>query len=217
MTSLLLTRFAVRYGRTGVRPEPLSQAWFDGRFDLFERYCLPSVQRQTWADFRWYIYVDAAVETWVSDRLRAYDPRIEIRTEDYHCPPADLTGRVVSTRLDSDDAIAPHVMARIHAEAEAASSTPLLVDFATGYHWHHQRRIGYVGRGRAFKALIEDGPRYHGVYVHKCEDMPSHFRTVRVDAPAWLRVVHGGNLTNRFTFGRPLATAEVLQVFPWIG
>lgn len=198
---LLMTRFAVQVG-----DHPPSSRWIESRWDLFERYCLPSVLAQTFRDFRWLIYIAPAVSEAIADRLRAYDPRIEVR-RDSHKDSLDVEADVlVTTRLDSDDALAATALKRVQAIA-SRPTTATLVDFPNGYYVHHQRQKAYVGRGAAFKSLIEPTTRV-GVYVQNCDVIGKSFPAITIAAPAWLRVVHGGNVTNRFNLAKksfPLA------------
>jgi hypothetical protein len=50
----------------------LDETWLAGRFDLFERYCLPSVKGQTCQDFRWIVLFDAATPQKFKDRFKSY-------------------------------------------------------------------------------------------------------------------------------------------------
>ena len=48
----------------------LDETWLAGRFDLFERYCLPSVKGQTCQDFRWIVLFDAATPEHFKKRIQ---------------------------------------------------------------------------------------------------------------------------------------------------
>lgn len=213
---LLMTRFAVDFGRTA-NPMPLTKTWFRRRFDLFEQYCLPSVLAQTFRDFRWLIYIAPKCESEIAPRLRAYDPRIDVRTDDHKGAlnlPADV---LVTTRLDSDDAIGATVLEQVDRLAPTVRRATL-VEFPKGYHVHHGRQRAYVGKGGAFKALIEPNVPRVGVYVKNCDVIGAHFPAIRIDSPSWLRVVHGGNLVNQFNNGiqsYPLASVRDPE-FPWL-
>ena len=50
----------------------LDETWLAGRFDLFERYCLPSVKGQTCQNFRWIVLFDAATPQKFKDRFKSY-------------------------------------------------------------------------------------------------------------------------------------------------
>ncbi|WP_299134485.1 glycosyltransferase [uncultured Amaricoccus sp.] len=66
-THVIQTRFNMPSpGRESqIRARP---GWLAGRFELFERYCLPSIAAQSLKDFHWVIYFDAATRTAMSIR-----------------------------------------------------------------------------------------------------------------------------------------------------
>src|ERR1700761_2223454 len=69
---VFLTRFNVRWDEAsdgaslGTNPE-----WLAGRFDLFERYCLPSMLAQSTQDFTWIIFFDHQTPEPFATRARA--------------------------------------------------------------------------------------------------------------------------------------------------
>ena len=214
MTHILMTRFAIALGR-----RVPSAAWLTRRFELFERYCLPSVLGQTFQEFEWRIFVHPAIDTATVERLMAYDRRILVRTEPVRPIVLSGTGRVVTTRLDSDDALAVDTLARIQAVAEGhRGGRPLLINCPTGWHLDHESQRAYLGRGGAFKALVER-LQATGVFVDNCDRIGRRFPTHTLSGPAWLRVVHGGNLTNRFDARRASVPVSAVPAaaFPWLG
>lgn len=220
---LLITRFALRLKRTvPADTGPLSPDWLERRLDLFRRYCVPSVQAQYCSDFRWLVHVHAGLDPVFADRLRALDPRIALTTAPVTpLPRIEGADIVVSTRLDSDDSLAPHVLDIVQAKAQAKIARPVLVDFPKGYYVDHDTQQQYLAHGAAFKALIErQGPdrRCVGVYTRSCDVIALAYPTIREQEPSWLRIVHGGNLVNRFNVqrrARPLIELAD-QGFPWL-
>lgn len=211
MTVLLLTRFAAAIG--GKAP---SASWIASRWELFERYCLPSVKAQTFAGFVWWIYVHQGCDPAVAQRLCGYDHRINVMHTDYRSLPGLGSGPVVTVRLDSDDALSATALERIVAAAQNRKRATL-IDLPSGYHVSHGKQRAYYGKGGAFKALVEPNQPRVGVYVESCDTIAKRFPTVTVKAP-WLRVVHGGNLRNRYDSSKrsmPLAKLKG-EAFPWL-
>ena len=69
-THVIMTRFNVERPKRH-DPMRLDPGWLAGRFDLFEKYCLPSVAAQTAGNFTWMIYFDAGTPQAVRDRVEA--------------------------------------------------------------------------------------------------------------------------------------------------
>jgi hypothetical protein len=68
----------------------LDETWLAGRFDLFERYCLPSVKGQTCQDFRWIVLFDAATPEHFKKRIETlkaeYDRLIPCFVDSHSLP-----------------------------------------------------------------------------------------------------------------------------------
>jgi hypothetical protein len=149
-THLLLTRFNLNYG--GVYDARYSDAWMRHRMQLFERYCLPSVARQTRQDFRWLIFFDrdrSADWRGEIDRLAALGPFTPIFLEGVaglvpeigkHAP---SRGLLLTSRLDNDDVIHPDYIADIRREVTACLdrgvAAPFVMDVEHASWWDLDR------------------------------------------------------------------------------
>jgi hypothetical protein len=222
---LLLTRFNVRAPALGsAAGQPAG--WLDTRLGLFERYCAPSVVAQTEEDFDWVVFCDPATPEAVLRRIRAVDPRIRIaflgnparvpappeggvavvpdlRIFPHVRPGAEV---VVGTRLDNDDALNRHALARVRGLVP--------VFLALGHEqWLHNPRLGYKldhasqrlyladSASSPFLTLFErvgGGERPAGPLVGNHSTLPDRYPTFQdAERRFWVKVVHGGNVDNR--------------------
>ena len=133
-THVIMTRFNMptpgRESRIRSRP-----GWLAGRFDLFERYCLPSIAAQTTRDFHWVVYFDQETPRKFRDRIEAcrkvfpFTPYFTgfFRAEGWPRSLRETLGTptpwLLSTRFDSDDALAVDHAARLQAAVEQAAPT----------------------------------------------------------------------------------------------
>src|SRR5277367_5912038 len=116
----LLTRFNVAFGFGNVPSElGLKDDWLEHRFALFENFCLPSVLAQEHKKFSWLIWIDERMpERWktrlktdlarlASAHLLPVQPGTSAWWQaDLNKMVAQTTApRIVTTRLDNDDAI----------------------------------------------------------------------------------------------------------------
>ncbi len=223
---IVLTRFAVKVKildgvAPRVRPEPLSPEWLDVRFALFEQYLLPSMQAQTFKDWTWRIYVHPEFDAALAERLRGYDARIEVCNE----PTSPLlgieSGIVASTRIDSDDGFAANAMEVVNQYAERFAASPdktRMLRMKQGWWADHQRGRAYQCRGWSFLTVFERAAPYQGAMVRSCDDIAAHYKEWTEKAPLWLRVVHGGNVRNKFDRNEPTVALDTLrtQGFPWL-
>lgn len=217
-THLVLTRFSIRSSGVGF-PGQWEDGWFERRFELFERYCLPSMLAQTSQDFTWLVFCDPSTPEEVVERLRGYSDRItvaecrrqssirgkapdDLRDLDKFVDPGSAV--VITTRLDSDDALNRHAIEQIQGHAPAYAESPgehLLHTFPLGCKLDAVNGQAYRTwyRQNAFLSLFERaGNDVQGVM------RDSHVRLEKLFSPqvqdhavlGWLQVLHGGNVSN---------------------
>lgn len=224
LAHIVLTRFNVASaGReAAVR---MASGWLDRRFDLFERYCLPSVADQSVSNFQWLVYFDAATPTEFRDRIdrarRVFPFRpIFVGGMDKTRVAADVRAsvpqealRVLTTRLDNDDAIARFYFASI-AQAATGSDDGTVLNFPSGLALRDGRVHAARDESNPFASLVEDAAQPETIWAVAHRALASRYRVRQIEAEAmWLQVVHGDNVTNRIK-GRRLDGREALRHFP---
>lgn len=206
---VLLTRFNLPNG--GV--EGLVRAregWLRERMDLFERYCAPSVAAQQGADVTWIVYLDPASPQWLLDRMAPYVERgllhpvlrervgvPELR-EDLASVVPKPGESLLTTNLDNDDGIAVDFCARVAAAAAATGRSRTAVYAINGLVLSDDGLFLLRDRHNAFCSVVEswDDPVTSWSEYHN--ELPRVMPVVEIGGPpAWLQVVHGGNVSNR--------------------
>lgn len=223
---IVLTRFAVKFHTVdGARvapagPAPLSPDWLAQRFALFETYLLPSMQAQTFTDFVWRIYVHPDFDPRLADRLRAYDARIRVVTDPVSPLPVSA-GLLASTRIDSDDGFASTALEMVQRYAERFASgtqSAQLLRLKQGWWVDHQAQRAYQCRGWSFLTLFERRAPYRGALAMSCDDIAKSYPEWTESHPSWVRIVHGGNIRNRFDQVQRTIPVQQLrnQGFGWL-
>ena len=211
----LITRFNIASpGREmPIRNRP---GWLDRRFDLFERYCLPSVAAQSERAFDWLIYFDEATPDTYRERIErarelfAYTP-IFVGSFDMAQSARDIAtdgAKVVTTRLDNDDAMARDFIARVQAAASEAEPGTVL-NFPRGLALRGGRAFSAFDESNPFASLVEDtAAPVRTIWSAPHDALGRDWRVVQIDAPPmWLQVVHGENVSNRIKGARVSAGA----------
>lgn len=213
LTHVLQTRFSVR-ASWGFDEFPVDWLW--ERLALFDAYCMPSVANQTCKDFIWQVYCDAethpAIVAELETRARAL-PELEIAlTGPGHSSPKTHVARaskeddraILTTRLDSDDAISQGYIGAIQAHAEdfvAGGERTLLLNFPRGFQLDHETgRLSFDWMPRSsFHSLFErPGDGLTTVLAGNHSKFHEIHHTVHDDSiVAWLMVIHGGNVINK--------------------
>ncbi|MXO73929.1 hypothetical protein GRI40_01655 [Altererythrobacter aerius] len=223
ISHVILTRFnlATPGREQTLRSDP---AWLAGRFDLFERYCLPSVAAQTDPDFDWIVLFDDETGDDARARIVAAQAVFPFRavftpmfphgkwaafTRSVIGPPQP--GRlVVTSNLDSDDGIAVDYVARVKmAVASAGRAPPYAINFTSGIVLRDGMRYLHRHRSSAFTNLVEhDTPSLRTGNTINHMEMVKHVPILQERGPpAWLQVVHDTNVSNRVR-GRLLTDVE---------
>ncbi len=206
---VLLTRFSAVFD--GAAP-PASEDWLYYRLGFFVDAALPSVTGQRGAAFTWLVLFDdrcpdsfrAEVEALAADGsftpLWSHEP---FRRDTFAAPVAARSAApyLITTRMDSDDAIATDFLAAV--QTQFAHQDRLFVSFTRGLQLD---RSGAVYRcdqlSNPFLSLIErrsDTPPLT-VYAPKHARARTHGPLREVQAPPmWLQVIHDLNVSNIVT------------------
>lgn len=225
-TQVIMTRFNLAMPqRNAIRQRP---GWLEGRFDLFERYCLPSVASQTVGDFHWVIYFD--IDTPAPFRARIEECRKVFPFIAHFTPhfgaegwPRSLreilgppsTRWLVTSRLDNDDALAIDHVERLHTAMAEKPPVRGSINFRKGLLLGGDRVYELDHLSNAFAHHVEPWDD-KAVTCRTVNHLKlAEFGPVRQigGPPAWLQVVHGGNVSNKVR-GRRISGAEARGLFP---
>jgi hypothetical protein len=188
--------------------------WLAGRFDLFERYCLPSVRDQTQRDVTWLVLFDDQTPGWARERIARAQAVVPFRA--VFTPlfdnqgwgrfvrdaigPAQPGRRVITSNLDNDDALATDYLARLRdAAILARRKDTFALNVTNGLILARHRLYRFDHPANAFTTLVEpDQDPLRTTMTIRHNELAQHVPVVQVPgAPGWLQVVHGGNVSNR--------------------
>ncbi|MDE3078461.1 MAG: hypothetical protein KGI94_00345 [Paracoccaceae bacterium] len=185
--------------------------WLEERFDLFERYCLPSIAAQSVTDFHWIIYFDEATPDAFRQRIercRKVAPFVPYYTgplETFDLPRTlhETFGfrpdHLLTTRLDNDDALAIDYVARVQAEVRRQGLRLGGYNVLNGFILAHGALYQIAHRSNAFFSFL--APYEENVTTAasiKHMELAKHAPVIQIDGPGgWLQVVHGGNVSNK--------------------
>jgi hypothetical protein len=226
---VLMTRFnlATPGRESDLRNRP---GWLTRRFELFERYCLPSVAAQTLKNFRWVIYFDEHTPEAFRARIeaaRAVAPFTPYYTGLFPAegwprslheltPEAERTPWLLTSRLDNDDGLARDHMERLHAAlAGVAAPERMALNFTEGFVLGRRRLYAHRHASNAFASWLEpfapDALTAMGIrHMHFSDHGPVR----QIGGPgAWLQVVHEENVSNRIR-GRRVSPDAARERFP---
>lgn len=212
LTHYLITRFNVhnRKWRTIDKNEvpTLTEQWMDQRFDLFEKYTLPSVLRQKVSKhgFEWIVMMD--FKTTAQHRQRIEDRRCitPLYCKDNWLPRLQeyikrkcRTKWVMTTRLDNDDALEPYAIKDLQSQhVQRRRFLNLLRGCELNILYDPPTIRSKLEKYNHFMTYVETAKTCHTIYRWP------HGRKLRRIAPVyqlthrpyWMRVIHERNYLN---------------------
>ncbi len=223
MQHFILTRFNVASpGREA--PIRNSPGWLSRRFDLFEDYCLPSMAAQSRSDFRWLIYFDDQTPEPFRHRISRAQEAVAfdaIFVGPFHAGLAAVdvaarlqseSGRLITTRLDNDDAVSNDFLARVQGVA-ADLPDGTIINFRKGVALSKGKLFAADDNSNPFTSLVEQAAAAKTIWAAPHTQLKTQFALEQVNVePSWLQVVHGENVANRIK-GRQLSSHDVLSRF----
>jgi FkbM family methyltransferase len=213
----LLTRFNVPIASVPV-DFGLNDDWLEHRFALFENFCLPSVLAQQNKDFRWLLWMDERTpERWQS-KLRADLQPLPSAQVLMVKPGTDmfwqadlekLSGaasdkRVLTTRLDNDDAISRDYLAAIRQCADELPHQDryYVINYQNGCQASHLGLFAVAERLNPFLSVASPArplkTAWHTSHtaMNQIGKVLDHGKFSRTPL-YWLQSVHGNNVANR--------------------
>ena len=188
--------------------------WLEGRFVLFEKYCLPSMMSQTDKNFLWLINVHKDTPEEYKQKFREYQnlcPQLRITyattTIDYSNNLRNFVRNdapkkeyLVTTRLDSDDALACDYIENIHKHLYKGLG--YFIDFNYGYIYDAENKLVHHTKFRRnpFVSRVEKTVELRTVHMapHDKINQAGFVLTIKDKRhPMWAQVIHGTNMINK--------------------
>lgn len=228
----MLTRFNLRIkewiGRYGSKWRGADADYLSRRMELFEKYTVPSMMAQT-AKCPWLVFLSELTPSEFRKRfedlhrrfpelipvyLADREPMLEreemgeaMRNEVLsRC--GETVKRIVTMRIDNDDAVNPDYCKAVMAAANADTGEATLIVLPTGCAYNESRRVlqRWVNPKNHFTALACARENFRHIFSFSHMKMPKDCG--RIDIPlenAWLEIVHGSNAVNFFRWwNRPI-------------
>lgn len=209
---VIITRFNVKWSDSAIS-DGYTDKWMNYRIELFNKYTLPSIKKQTNKNFKWIVLLD-------KERSKNYDGftsqlvyngYIPIFSDNYsesvintikYINNINGIKYVATSRLDSDDVVHPAYIANLKAAFQSAGHQPLpyIIDFPFVAVASHNHQFGvkvFWHNVSQFFTIVESvGHNMHTALGFDHGRITDDFYIKRLDELRTLTVVHGGNIAN---------------------
>ncbi|WP_142785569.1 glycosyltransferase [Changchengzhania lutea] len=232
---ILITRFNIKeltWQKSKNEKAVGDLVWLEKRIDLFLRFCLPSVLNQTSKNFYWLIFFEEGTQRYLAKVLEELKMNsfiipifvngmdgfnTALRSKIHELMPI-TTSRLITTRLDNDDAIHKDFIENIQ-KASNENIDKMLLDFSNGlclYIVGTPKLAEYKFPKNQFISLVEEinkeeQPKFVFSNYHHDLDKAYSLKTLPEKAQ-WLQIVHEDNLIN--TFKGELTFEKSLEGYP---
>ncbi|MFT4152436.1 glycosyltransferase [Parafilimonas sp.] len=219
-THYIITRFNLRrqdWNRAKNNTPVLTDEWLKNRFELFEKFCFPSVQHQINKNFTWLVFFDTETPAAWRNKIEKYKSVfpgfvplfVDGMPQFYAGIQAEIkklaTPYIITTRIDNDDCISRHFVNEIQSRFQ--QQPYLAVDFIDGYTLQLQPIVKAGKKRQAYNpfiSLIEKNDAPETVWHTEHTAWKKEKNILRItDVRIWLSVIHYENKVNRFVgYGR---------------
>ena len=219
----ILTRFNLRLwnkDKEGVLVR--SREWLVHRFELFERYCLPSIKNQTCNDFQWIVLFDSSTPSEFREKIEAYQKEciqlVPVFVEAKNgwrfaeifrkevlrlIQKSDGNGKLLTTYLDNDDALNVRFVEDLQHRVQSLPDGTFIF-YTEGYQFFtdHEYLMKIHYPKNHFVSVLESGSpatvkTIYGYGSHYYIDKIKGAKIEYVkDIPMWCQVVHEKNMGN---------------------
>jgi hypothetical protein len=234
MKHFIITRFNVKFDdwitdRNGA--PVLTENWLVERFDLFRKFCFPSVTNQTNKNFYWVIYFDVNTSTSyrneISELIKGYSnyeliyvDGIKSLIVSFVCFIKSKLDHnddyIITSRLDNDDSIHQDYVDTIQKLARKEDG--LVIDVRKGYQIdvsssRYEFR-NYYKRFNPFISLVEKSTDFKTVISKRHKDWKDMKSIIIYQESAlWIEIIHQRNKKNRVRHNIPLIGTINLKEF----
>jgi len=196
----------------------LDDIWMQTRLDIFKNVTVPSVLSQTNTNFKWLVAFDAKTpQKWRSEIMKM-DTFYIIFTRRGPKTWVDMIktfkehDAIITTRLDSDDAIHEDFIETVQRKFNGLNNGYL--NFLNGLMTDGKYVYNHKHKSSPFSSLKTNDPNKHiRMLKHTQVRNQENFQQIHNETPLWLIYLHGKNTSERIPEDRDLTTPDRLKGF----
>lgn len=228
----IITRFNVNIYPIDF-PERLKSTWLSIRFELFQKYCFPTLQAQTNQDFTWLVLFDEKTPAQFLKLIKGfaqYKNLIPVYCGEYETILPTVVRQMqtiapdaewfVTTRLDNDDALSIGFVQCLHEIVQSQGSErmkpsdTLYINFPNGLQLFEGDFYSFRDVTNAFVSLVERSDDPHTVFWVDHPAIHDVAPVVQAETqPLWLQNLHDINVYN-YLRGEKVQAMKYLHMFP---
>lgn len=211
----IITRFNVNITEQDF-PKRLEDMWLSIRFDLFQKYCFPTLAAQLNKNFKWLVLFDEQTPKRYLALINAYsrlDNFVPLFCADHSTIlPTTITKMkeiapavdwYLTTRLDNDDALATEYVHCVQEIVKSMGEKPLQAEnrywlnLPNGLQFYQGEFYDFEDPCNAFLTYVESSDNPRTVFYKDHPQIFGHGPVIQAQtSPLWLQNVHDINVYN---------------------
>lgn len=221
MKHFIITRFNLKNKQNlkdNLISNPVSSEWLDNRFELFEKYCLPSVINQSNQNFVWCLCfdidtpveyknkIDSILKNYKNYKAIYIDGFPSLKKETINFIKSNITNNdkfIITSRLDNDDIIHKDYVKTIQNLFIEEKNT--IIDLNVGYQLlitnkeeEKSQLLLFNSKLNPFISLIEDSLNFRTILEKQHNKWDNTYKKINYNAnPLWIQLIHKENALNR--------------------
>lgn len=228
----IITRFNVNIYPIDF-PKRIEDTWLSIRFELFQKYCFPTIKAQRNQNFTWLVLFDEQTPAHFRKIINIYAryknftpvycgeystimPTVATRMQEV-APDAEW---FLSTRLDNDDALSIDFTHCLHGimqslnETDLKPSDTLYINFPNGLQLFENDFYDFKDVTNAFVSLLERPDDPHTVFWVDHPAIHDMAPVIQAEtSPLWLQIIHDINVYN-YVRGEKIEIENYFEKFP---
>lgn len=234
---IIITRFNVKISDTfskdhNGRPT-LTTEWTNCRFDLFEKYCLPSVVAQTEKNFIWVVFFDSSTP----DHYKLAIKRFQKKCPQFKPIFLDKWGNskltmkqlvslvideeteyLITTRLDNDDALHKDFVKEVQRFYHSVHYANVVLNFIDGCLMNTRtseiKQVKYASNHFIswLENAKEDFTTVIGPNHAKISELAPVIDLSLNNKPMWIEIIHENNVLNNFERHQPEPISDLFTI-----
>ena len=235
----ILTRFNIKYDGIASYDKnkmPVqTEEWLERRFLLFEKYCLPSIIKQSCKNFIWFVLFSSDTPEQFVKKIKDYEMQFPLfrplflETGSHDCIKKTINNvltsyintedqYVITSRIDNDDAFHSDMILEVQRLFNWQDN--IFVSFTYGRQYDIERNVlarMYCRKNHFVSRIEKISNEVDTVITHDHTLIDEVGEVIYINnkkKPMWLEIVHDGNLENRlYPDSIPLFRGKILESF----
>ena len=213
----------------------LTEKWLEKRFFLFEKYCFPSIYKQTCESFIWFVMFSHDTPERFVKLIKDYESKFPLfkplflESGDHESVKATFNREmikylhdddqyIITSRIDNDDAFHEDYIMEVQKLFEFQNDT--FISFTYGLQYDIKRELlvrmqymnnHFISRIEKITNGIDTVIVHDHTFINKVSEV---IYVKKKNKPLWLEVIHENNIINKlYLESQPIFKNSVLRFF----